>query len=489
MFESAELKHKLSDEEYDQEVPALREALLDAQFDLLEKKERSLLIIVGGVEGAGKGDTINLLSSWLDPRYLDIHALSAKSDEESARPEYYRHFRRLPPKGKIGIHFGSWHSMPIVDHAFKRTSRSEMDAQLGRINQMERILAEEGWVLLKLWFHLSKEQQEKRLKKLSKDKEQRWRVTDNDWMLLKMYDRFAKVSARALRETSTDYAPWHIIPGADPNFRHITVGRAVLGALKSNDEAKPAEKALVLPTQPADGVHMLSHLDFSKTLTKKRYENQLNDLQGRLSRGLRAKQFADRSLAIVFEGSDAAGKGGAIRRITPAMDVRQYHIVPIAAPTHEERLYPYLWRFWKHVPKAGHVAIFDRSWYGRVLVERVEGFCSESDWMRGYNEINEFEEQLQERGTQVIKFWLATSREEQMRRFKEREATGFKRYKITDEDWRNRERWGEYEWAVHDMVDRTSTEHAPWTLVEAEDKRYARIKVLKTIVQRLEDIL
>lgn len=488
MFESAELKHKLSDEEYDKAVPALREALLDAQFDLLEKKERSLLVIVGGVEGAGKGDTINLLSSWLDPRYLDIHALTSKSDEERARPEYYRHFRRLPPKGKIGIHFGSWHSMPIVDHAFKRTSRSEMDTQLGRINQMERILAEEGWILLKLWFHLSKEQQEKRLKKLSKDKEQSWRVTENDWKLFGMYDRFAKVSARALRETSTDYAPWHIIPGANPNFRHITVGRAVLNALHSNGEAKPAEKVVVLPTRPADGVHILGKLDMSRSLTKKRYENQLNDLQGRLNRGLRDKQFADRSLAIVFEGSDAAGKGGAIRRITPAMDVRQYHIVPIAAPTQEERLHPYLWRFWKHVPKAGHIAIFDRSWYGRVLVERVEGFCSEAEWMRGYNEINEFEEQLQERGTQVIKFWLAISQEEQMRRFKEREATGFKRYKITDEDWRNREKWGQYEWAVHDMVDRTSTEHAPWTLVEAEDKRYARIKVLKTIVERLERI-
>lgn len=489
MFESAELKHKLPDEDYDKEVPALREALLDAQFDLLEKKERSLLIIVGGVEGAGKGDTINLLSSWLDPRYLDIHALTAKSDEERARPEYYRHFRRLPPKGKIGIHFGSWHTMPIVEHAFKHTSRHEMDAQLARICQMERILAEEGWILLKLWFHLSKDQQEKRLKKLSKDKEQSWRVTETDWMLFKMYDRFAKVSARALRETSTDYAPWHIIPGADPNFRHITVGRAVLGALKANGDAKPAKKAVVLPTRPADGVHILSKLDMSRSLTKKRYENQLIDLQGRLNRGLRHKNFADRSLAIVFEGSDAAGKGGAIRRITPAMDVRQYHIVPIAAPTQEERLYPYLWRFWKLVPKAGHVAIFDRSWYGRVLVERVEGFCSEADWMRAYNEINEFEEQLNERGTAVIKFWLATSQEEQMRRFKEREATGFKRYKITDEDWRNREKWGEYERAVHDMVDRTSTEHAPWTLVEAEDKRYARIKVLKTIVDRLEKML
>lgn len=488
MFESAELKHKLSDKEYDAQVPALREALLNAQFDLLEKRDRSLLIIVGGVDGAGKGDTINLLSSWLDPRHLDVHALTAHSDEERARPEYYRHFRRLPAKGKIGIHFGSWHSMPILQHAYKKISRSEMDAHLTRICQVERMLADEGWVLLKLWFHLSKDQQEKRLKALSKDKQQSWRVADTDWERFRMYDRFAKVSSRALRETSTDFAPWHIIPGANANYRHITVGNAVLSALQG-DIPKPATSVAVRPAPPADGVHILATLDTSKKLGKPKYEKQLLDLQGRLNLAIRNEKFRNRSLALVFEGWDAAGKGGAIRNVTSALDVRSYHITPIAAPNDEERHHPYLWRFWKHVPKAGHIAIFDRSWYGRVLVERVEGFCSEADWMRGYTEINEFEEQMHERGTEVIKFWLHISAEEQMRRFKEREATGFKRYKITEEDWRNRKQWPAYESAVTDMVDRTSTEHAPWTLVEAEDKRYARIKVLKTIVQRLESIL
>ena len=489
MFESAELHHCLSDKDFKVEEPKLREALLDAQFDLLQNKDRSVLIIVGGVEGAGKGETINLLSSWLDPRQLEVHAITEPSDEERARPEYFRHFRRLPPRGKIGIHFGSWHTAPILQYAYKQISKGEMDAALARICQFERMLTNEGWVILKLWFHLSKKQQEERLEKLSKDKKQRWRVTDTDWELLKNYDRFAKISSRALREMSTDYAPWHVVPGADPNYRHITVGRALLSAITSETPRTAALRVPVKPSKPADGLHLLSTLDLTKTISKKKYEKELEDLQGRLNLASRHKKFKDRALIAVFEGADAAGKGGAIRRVTAALDVRSYHVNPVASPTQEERLYPYLWRFWRHVPKVGQIAIFDRSWYGRVLVERVENFCSEADWMRAYTEINEFEEQLNERGVEVVKFWLHISPEEQMRRFKEREATGFKRYKITDEDWRNREKWPQYNEAVTDMVDRTSTEIAPWTMVEAEDKRYARIKVLRTLVERMENIL
>ena len=187
----------------------------------------------------------------------------------------------------------------------------------------------------------------------------------------------------------------------------------------------------------------------------------------------------------MFEGLDAAGKGGAIRRVTQALDARQLPRLPVAAPTDEEKAQPYLWRFWRHLPRTGHVAIFDRSWYGRVLVERVEGFASEDEWLRAYGEINDFEEELADDGIVVVKFWLAISKEEQLRRFEEREQSAFKRFKITDEDWRNREKWDEYDDAVNDMVDRTSTPQAPWTLVEAEDKHWARVKVLKTLCDRL----
>ncbi|MCB1616436.1 MAG: polyphosphate:AMP phosphotransferase [Pseudomonadales bacterium] len=486
MFESAEIGHKLSDKEYKSEVPGLREDLLRGQYELLEKKDKAVLIIVGGVEGAGKGDTINLLSGWLDSRHLDVHALGGlPSDEEAMRPQYYRYFRRLPPKGKIGVHFGSWHSQPILKYALGEITRSEMDAALSRVCEFERMLVQEGWVLLKLWFHLSKKQQKHRLETLSKDKKQSWRVTDRDWELFRQYDRLAKVSARALRETSTGHAPWHIIPGADPNYRHITVGRALLTVLNASVPGV-SEIAPVKPAEPADGLHLLHTLDLTQTLSKKQYKARLEKLQGDLNLAVRAKKFRGRSLALVFEGWDAAGKGGAIRRVTSALDVRTYHVHSVAAPTEEEKLYPYLWRFWRYAPKAGHVSIFDRSWYGRVLVERIEGFCSEADWMRAYKEINEFEEQWYERGVETLKFWLHISPEEQMRRFKEREVTGYKKHKITDEDWRNRERWAQYEHAITDMVDRTSTEIAPWTLVAAEDKYFARIKVLETVLERLE---
>ena len=200
----------------------------------------------------------------------------------------------------------------------------------------------------------------------------------------------------------------------------------------------------------------------------------------------RDKRFRERNCICVFEGNDAAGKGGAIRRITRSLDARFYRVIPVGAPAEEERAQPYLWRFWRHLPRQGRFTIFDRSWYGRVLVERVEELCSEHDWMRAYTEINEFEEQLINHGTILTKFWLAITPEEQLQRFQAREETGYKRFKITDEDWRNRARWPDYERAVCDMVDRTSTEYAAWSLVEANDKRHARIKVLRTLCENLE---
>ena len=241
------------------------------------------------------------------------------------------------------------------------------------------------------------------------------------------------------------------------------------------------------PPPAADRRDLINTLDMRLALTKKRFDKDLEKYQGRLNLLTRNPKFRQRSLIIVFEGSDAAGKGGSIRRITGALDARQYQTIPIAAPTEEERAQPYLWRFWRHAPRTGRVTIFDRSWYGRVLVERVEGFAPEADWMRAYAEINDFEDQLVRNGALVVKFWLAITAEEQLKRFKEREKTRFKRFKITAEDWRNRKKWDDYEHAVCDMIDRTSIEVAPWTLVEANDKYHARIKVLKTLCDRLED--
>lgn len=491
MFESADLDHEISKEEYKREEPGLREALLNAQFDVGEAKKFPVLILIGGVDGAGKGETVNLLNEWMDPRHIVTYAFGEPSDEEASRPPMWRFWRALPPKGKIGIFFGSWYTAPIVKRVLGNYNDSDLQRSLDEVFRHEKMLVDEGVLLLKFWFHLSKEQQRKRLKSLEADSKARWRVTDEDWRRFKVYDKFRKISEHALRETSTGDAPWIIIPGADHRFRSLTVGRILLDSMKKriqDGDAKNNKPASVSPMPQLDNLKLLRSLDMTQKLEKKRYENQLEKYQGKLNVLTRSKKVRKHSVILVFEGSDAAGKGSGIRRITGALDARQYHIVPIAAPTEEERAQPYLWRFWRHVPSIGGMTIFDRSWYGRVLVERVEGFCSQADWMRAYSEINDFEEQLVDNGAVLCKFWLHITKDEQLRRFKEREKTSFKRFKITEEDWRNRKKWPAYEAAACDMIDRTSTDIAPWTIIEAQDKPFARIKLLKTIVDRLEQL-
>ena len=492
MFESAELGHKLSKEQYKIELPQLRESLLDAQLDLLQSRRFPVIILLAGVDCAGKGETMNLLHEWMDPRHIESHALRELTDEERERPPMWRYWRDLPPKGKIGIFIGSWYSAPLVDNVYGSTKNAELDQQLDRIIRFETMLCNEGALILKFWLHLSQEQQKKRLKKLENDPKTRWRVKDSDWKNFKQYDRFRTVSERMLRSTSTPAAPWIIVEGADERYRSLTIGKAIGEALRRRLDAPPTqhgEEPLPPLLTSIDGLQILQTLDLRKKVAKKRYDEELELLQGRLNLLSRHKHFDKISVVALFEGNDAAGKGGSIRRVTQALDARTYRVVPVAAPTEEERAQPYLWRFWRHLPRRGRVAIFDRSWYGRVLVERVEEFCSHADWMRAYSEINDFEEQLIRNQTVVVKFWLSISPDEQLKRFKEREKIGFKRFKITEEDWRNREKWGLYEQAVCDMIDRTSTEIAPWTLVEANDKHHARLKVLRTICNSIEKAL
>jgi polyphosphate:AMP phosphotransferase len=352
------------------------------------------------------------------------------------------------------------------------------------------MLVDEGTLILKFWLHLSGRQQKKRFETLEEKKATRWRVTKTDWRNHELYSDFHRVAERALRQTSSAEAPWTIIEGYDFRYRNLTLGQALLQAMQHRQQADRAGGG-PLPVPPLvpriDQVNVLRALHLSRSLEKKTYSEQLARWQGRLNRQSRRGRFKKKlSVVVVFEGNDAAGKGGSIRRVTGALDARQYQVVPVSAPTDEESAHPYLWRFWRHLPGRGRLVIFDRSWYGRVLVERVEGFCSEADWMRAYAEINDFEEQLVRNRTLVVKFWLAISKEEQHKRFKEREQTPFKRFKITADDWNNREKGELYEESVCDMIDRTSTEIAPWTLVEANDKYHARVKVLMTLNERIE---
>ena len=303
-----------------------------------------------------------------------------------------------------------------------------------------------------------------------------------DWKHFKLYDKFRRVSERALRATSTGEAPWLVIEGTDKRYRSLTAARDLLDRITQRLDGTappaPAKKPARLKRDPHT---ILDTLDLSQQLTDKKYERDLERLQGRLNGLWRQAKADGRSAVLVFEGWDAAGKGGAIRRITPALDARDYQVISVAAPTDEEKARHYLWRFWRHLSRAGRATIFDRSWYGRVLVERVEGFAREEEWRRAYAEINHFEEQLAEHGIVLLKYWLHINADEQLRRFKEREGIAFKQYKITDEDYRNRAKTPDYELAANEMVERTDTEYAPWVLVEANDKRYARIKILRTL--------
>ena len=491
MFESAELGHKISKSVYDAEVPRLRKELLDAQFDLAEQAKFPVIILLGGVDGAGRSETVNLLNEWMDPRFIQTHGMGEPSEEEMERPMMWRFWQALPPRGRIGVFLGSWYTWPILNRAQGRTKLADLDQSLERARLLEKMLTDEGALIIKFWLHLSREKQEKRLKKLEKNPQTRWHVTKRDWEHFKLYDKFRRISESVIRHTSTAVAPWLIVEGFDARYRSLTIGRFVLESIRKRleeDNGKRAASADITPPllPPIDNLHILKTLDLGLKLDKKTYQKELEKYQGKLALLTRDPKFRKMTVIAVFEGNDAAGKGGAIRRITRAVDARQYQIIPIAAPTEEERRQPYLWRFWRHIPRRGRIAIFDRSWYGRVLVERVEKFCATIDWMRAYTEINEFEAQLVRHDIVVAKFWLAISKDEQLRRFKEREQIGFKRFKITDEDWRNRKKWGDYERAVCDMVDRTSTGIAPWTLVEANDKYFARIKVLKTLCQQIE---
>ncbi len=511
MFETAELGKKLSKEEYAAELPAIRARLLAAQFALRSTKV-PVIVVVAGADGSGKGDTVNRLLEWLDPRGVETNVFGPRTDEERDRPAAWRFWRTLPARGRIGIFFGSWYTEPVLGRTIGKMGGARFDADLSRVAFFEKELAKDGALFVKCWFHLSKDAQKKRLKKFEKDPETRFKVTRLDWKHFGHYDRFVGVAERALRMTDTPEAPWTIVEAADDRWRDLAVGRALVEALETRlaavtaadarkaAERKAAEKAASeAPKKPARATKaakaagapagVLSTIDLERTVSEEEYKKELPRLQERLSKLAWEGKKRGVSTVAVFEGSDAAGKGGAIRRVTWALDARLYRVIPIAAPTDEERAHHYLWRFWRHIPPGGSFTIYDRSWYGRVLVERVEGFAKEEEWKRAYLEINDFEAQLVDSGIALSKLWLHISPEEQLRRFRERQEVEWKKHKITDEDWRNREKWSAYEIAIDEMVARTSTHDAPWTLVSATDKKAARLTVLTTLCNRLEEAL
>jgi polyphosphate:AMP phosphotransferase len=483
---------RLPKRDYEARVPEVREALIQLQV-ALQGAPFSVLLVIAGDEAAGRGDVVNILNGWLDPRGVETFAFHAPTDEERERPPMWRFWRSLPPRGRMAIYAGGWHTEALAADPHSPRKLAEFDEQLGHIAHFENLLAADGALIVKVWLQLSKTAQRARLCKLEADPDTAWRVSAESWAAHRDYDRLARLAAHMRRATHQPGAPWTVIDAADPRARNLAVAAALLSRFRTHQRAHaatfaPEPRRRVTPLRPA-GLRRLQSLPLDQQLAASDYEAKRDKWLGRLNLAVRTAARQGRSIVWVFEGWDAAGKGGAIRRLTSAIDSRDYRVIPIAKPTDEEKTHHYLWRFWRHVPRAGRVTIYDRSWYGRVLVERLEGFCREEEWRRAYAELNDFEAQLTEHGIVVLKFWLHLSKAEQLRRFRHREETAYKRHKINAEDWRNRRRWAGYEIAVGDMLALTDRPNAPWHLIPADNKRFARLQVLKTSCKQIDAAL
>ena len=484
MFESAELGQKISKQAFAELEPELRYRLLQAQH-AVQSAGIPVIVLVAGVEGSDRSSVVKRLNKWLDPRYTRTYAFWDETDEERQRPLFWRFWRCMPQRGEIAIMFGSWYTHPIVDRAFDKVDNNGLRVAMEQINTHERMLVADQHIVIKLWFHIDRDTQQDRLKHMT-----RFAKSPTAELFSKFsenYDHFVSVSEQAIRATDTIEAPWHIIPAGNKRYRDVRVAETLISMLEAGLKRHAAGESAPL--------HLFSHsheptlldsLDLKQRIAPEDYSSQLSAQQKQLSKLIWKAHEKDRTVICLFEGWDAAGKGGAIRRVTSAIDARLYKVISIAAPSDEELAHHYLWRFWRHIPRDGYVTIYDRSWYGRVLVERVEGFASPNEWQRAYHEINAFEQQLRDHGIILFKFWLHISRDEQLSRFQEREQTPWKQHKITDEDWRNRDRWGQYEEAVQDMITRTGTSTNPWSLVAANDKKFGRIQVLQTLVDGLQ---
>ena len=463
----------------------LRARLLEAQLDLAHRREQSVIVLLTGHAATHKGRLVNELNHWLENRHTEVHALGPSSEEQE-RPYWWRFWRRIPDRGRIGIFIHGWYGDGLFARAERRLSPGAFRDRLAEIRAFEAELAAEGVVLLKLWMDIDRSDQRHHLQALQADPVRAWQLTTADWQRHLQHAAIEALGREMRNVTAADHAPWRRLAFRDPPEQLQRVGALLHETLVAPPEPPSEVPEVMAGEMPAAPSIRQAEPRIKVSLKKPSYAARLAEEQGRLA--INAREAARRRLPVVlaFEGLDAAGKGGSIHRLTAALDARQYRVHRIAAPSDEELALPWAWRFWRRLPADGRIAIFDRSWYGRVLVERVEGLAPEAAWRRAYAEIREFERQLLAHGTVLGKLFLAISQEEQLRRFKARAATPHKRHKLTDEDWRNRERWDDYRQAIDEMFARTQAPGAEWELIACDDKRRARLRVLESVNERLE---
>ncbi len=507
MLEKVDLTKRMEKDEYKEKMEMLEVRIGQLQRQCKELKI-PVILVFEGFGASGKGLQIGHLIQSMDPRGFQVYPIKNETEEERMHPFLWRFWTKTPERGRIAIFDGSWYRRVLIDRFEKRTKNKDLPAAFHSICAFEEQLAADGNVIIKLFLDIDKKEQKRRFDKLAKNKETAWRVTQGDLERNARYAEYAAMMEDMLFKTDTEYAPWTIIEATDRRFATVKVYTTVIKAMADQIEKVQRQKLEEHAAKEAGTgenteasevareadqnmrkmqVSILSKADLSLKYTREEYRERLKKLQKKMEK-LHGELYRRRIPVVLgFEGWDAGGKGGAIKRLTEKMDPRGYVVNPTASPNDIEKAHHYLWRFWRAMPKDGHVAIFDRTWYGRVMVERIEGFCTKGEWQRAYKEINDMEKDLYDAGAVVVKFWMHIDKDEQKRRFTERQENPEKRWKITDEDWRNREKWDLYEDAVNEMLLRTSTDYAPWVVVEGNDKYYARIKVLETVVNAIED--
>ena len=456
--------------------------LLVSQPQQLKEQKIPVIVLVEGWGAAGKGSVINQLISEYDPRFYNVCSMTPVPESECRYPFLYPFATQLPENGKITFMNSGCMEDCVRKYLRHEITREEYKRRIRQVNEAERQLRDGGYVIIKMFVHISRGEQFKRLKRLSESRDTAWQIDPDDLWQHREYDRFLREYDYFMEETN-DLIPWHVLDGTDrkqvARDAMKLMEKKISKALeKGKYNGDPFEEDFPLVKMP-----LLKDVDLSVTITDEEYKKKLKKLQKRLGELHNVIYRKQIPVIICYEGWDAAGKGG---NITEPLDARGYDVRPIPAPEPHELARHYLWRFWTRMPRTGHISIFDRTWYGRVMVERLEGFCTEKDWKRAYNEINEFERQLNEWGAVVLKFWIHIDSDTQLARFTDRQNTPEKQWKITDEDWRNRDKWPQYEVAVNEMLQKTSTKNAPWHIIESNDKKYARIRTLEIVVDTLE---
>ena len=493
MLEKLDLTKKMDKEEYKEKMEVLEVRIGKLQR---ECKELGIPVMIAfeGYGASGKGVQIGKLIQALDPRGFEVYAVKTETEEERMHPFMWRFWTKMPANGRIAIYDSSWYRKVLVDRFDKRTKKKELPAAYDSICSFEKQLTDGGMVLIKIFLAIDKKEQKKRFRKLMDSEDTAWRVSEGDLKRNKEFEKYEQMNEEMLVRTDTDYAPWNIVEATDRRFATAKIYSIIIETLskKIKEVQKAKESAEREPLEKTKGTlvdNILAQADLTKTVTREEYKERIEKLQDKIEK-LHGELYRRRIPVVLgFEGWDAGGKGGAVKRLTAKMDPRGFVVHPTASPNDIERAHHYLWRFWTAMPKAGHVAIFDRTWYGRVMVERIEGFCTKDEWQRAYKEINDMERDLTNAGAIVLKFWMQIDKDEQERRFKERQENPEKQWKITDEDWRNREKWDQYEVAVNEMLMKTSTTSAPWIVVEGNCKYYARIRVLESVIEAIEERL